>query len=33
MQIFKDWCQLNGWYDTEPPAEETEEEADRACRA
>ena len=29
--MFKDWCELNGWYDSEPPAEETAEEADRAC--
>ena len=28
--MFKDWCERNGWYDSEPPAEETVEEADRA---
>ena len=30
IQTFKDWCELNEWYDSEPPAEETAEEADRA---
>ena len=27
-QMFKDWCQLNGWYDSEPPPEAPEEGAD-----
>ena len=33
LHMFKDWCELNGWYDSEPPAEETAEEADCACLA
>ena len=28
IQMFKDWCELNGWYDSEPPPEAPEEGAD-----
>ena len=28
IQMFKDWCKLNGWYDSEPPPEAPEEGAD-----
>ena len=28
VQMFKDWCELNGWYDNEPPPEEPEEGED-----
>ena len=28
IQMFKDWCELNGWYDSEPPPEEPEEGED-----
>ena len=28
--MFKDWCELNGWYDSEPPPEAPEEGADPA---
>ena len=31
IQMFKHWCELGGWYDSEPPTEETAEEADRSC--
>ena len=30
--MFKDWCERNGWYDSEPPAEETAEEADQRLK-
>ena len=30
IQMFKDWCELNGWYDSEPPPEAPEEGADPA---
>jgi len=26
--MFKDWCELNGWYDSEPPPEAPEEGVD-----
>lgn len=26
--MFKDWCELNGWYDSEPPPEAPEEGAE-----
>ena len=28
IQMFKDWCELNGWYDSKPPPEAPEEGAD-----
>ena len=28
IQMFKDWCELNGWYDSESPPEAPEEGAD-----
>ena len=28
IQMFKDWFELNGWYDSEPPPEVPEEGAD-----
>ena len=28
IQMFKDWCELNGRYDSGPPAEATKEGAD-----
>ena len=28
IQMFKDWCELNGWYVSEPPPEAPEEGAD-----
>ena len=28
IQMFKDWCELNGWCDSEPPPEEPEEGED-----
>jgi len=28
IQMFKDWCELNGWYDSEPPPDAPEEGAD-----
>jgi len=28
IQMLKDWCELNGWYDSKPPPEAPEEGAD-----
>ena len=28
IHMFKDWCKLNGWYDSEPPPEAPEEGVD-----
>ena len=28
IQMFKDWCELNGWYDSEPPPEAPEQGVD-----
>ena len=28
IQMFKDWCELNGWYDSKPPPKAPEEGAD-----
>ena len=34
IQSFKDWCELNGWYDSDPPPQEGEEsEAQPVWRA
>ena len=32
IYMFEGWCELNGWYDSEAPAEETAEEADQRLK-